>query len=242
MSPQLVRSCLFAVCVLAAPGCAQVRHEPQSAAPPRIDEASTLVPPVEAMADAAPVERVVRFAWNEGGWKLSDVLEHINRVTNWSVLYESGSGTRRQRRLLSDATGDVEIRESDLGAWLRAGVADSGYLLVEIPSVRTRDGRRELFLIDVSDPLIRSKSALLPESEVLAKANREDVYVVTTLTLERITDPTALRNALAPLSTQTAGIGRIQDVPGSAALIVGDYAPVVAAMKRIVDLLNDEPN
>lgn len=47
---------------------------------------------------------------------------------------------------------------------------------------------------------------------------------MTALSLAFTNDTTAMRNALAPLSTQTAGLGRIQDIPGSSVLIVGDFA------------------
>lgn len=52
-------------------------------------------------------------------------------------------------------------------------------------------------------------------------------------------DTTRLRNALSPISTQTAGIGRISDVPDRW-LLVADFAPVVATMKRLVDRVNAE--
>jgi general secretion pathway protein D len=95
--------------------------------------------------------------------------------------------------------------------------------------------------MDQADPNLKSRPVYIEEDEIDAYADRDGLYVVTTLTLHNISDTTRVRNALSPLSTATAGIGRIQDIAGSRSLIVGDFAPVVAAMKKLLGYI-DRPN
>jgi hypothetical protein len=95
--------------------------------------------------------------------------------------------------------------------------------------------------MDQADPSLKSRPTYIDESQVFDYADRDGLYVVTALRVRDTVDATRVRNALSPLSTATAGIGRIQDMGGAGGsryLIVGDFAPVVAAMKRVLDVVN----
>jgi hypothetical protein len=83
----------------------------------------------------------------------------------------------------------------------------------------------------------RSSAVRLDDAEVRDYADRDGFYVVANLHVPDGVDAISVRNALAVQSTQTAGLGRIADVRGSRSIVVLDFAPVVASMKRAIDSL-----
>src|SRR5207247_1959324 len=86
---------------------------------------------------------------------------------------------------------------------------------------------QQWLLMDLADPNLKTRPTYLDESEVLDYADRDGLYVVTTLRVRDTIDLNRARNSLSPLATQTAGIGRIQE-DGGRHLIVGDFAPVAS--------------
>lgn len=191
----------------------------------------------QAQDKPADEEAVVRILPKEGGWKIEELFEQIQKTTGISILYDSGNATFKQTKI--EFVGPHPIPESQLFDWLQAVLAYRKLVLVPV-GPRSPEGRQQWFVMDQADPNLKSRPVYIKEDEIEAYADRDGLYVVTTLTLEHITDTTRVRNALSPLSTQTAGIGRITDIPGSRAMIVGDFAPVVAAMKKLLEFIDME--
>jgi hypothetical protein len=127
------------------------------------------------------------------------------------------------------------IPEEQLFDWLQAVLSYRKLVLVPV-GPKSPDGKQQWFVMDQADPNLKSRPVWIDESEVSDYADRDGLYVVTTLRVRDTLEPVRARNALSPLSTATAGIGRIQD--NGRFLIVGDFAPVVAAMKRLLDRMN----
>ena len=122
---------------------------------------------------------------------------------------------------------------SKVFGWVQAALYAKGLVLVPVGPTRLTEGGTWQLMSDC-DPVMRQSPVVLEESDVLAHEDRAGLLVMTTLRVPDGVDSTHMRNALSPISTQTAGVGRIQDVPGRGLVIV-DFAPVVAAMKRTVD-------
>jgi hypothetical protein len=159
----------------------------------------------------------------------------IHRQAGVSFLYDSTNATFKQAKV--EFVGEHVIPENQLFAWLQAVLSYRKLVLVPV-GPKSVDGKQQWFVMDQADPNLKSRPMFLDESEVLDYADRDGLYVVTTLRLRDTLDAGRARNSLSPLSTQTAGIGRIQDQ--GRFLIVGDFAPVVAAMKRLLDRINAE--
>lgn len=219
----------FAVCASASAAFAQ--QVPPQPEPPKPDEPK-------------PVKTPVRLLPKEGGWQIVELFDQIHRTTGISILYDGTNATLKQAKV--EFVGVHTIDVDELFDWLQAVLSYRKLVLVPVGPAGV-DGKQQWFVMDQADPNLKSKPVYVDERTIEKYADRDGLYVVTTLTLENISDTTRVRNALSPLSTATAGIGRIQDIPGSRTLIVGDFAPVVAAMKRLlkyIDVANPqiEPN
>jgi general secretion pathway protein D len=184
-------------------------------------------------------EPPVRLLPKDGGWKIDELFDQIHKTTGISILFDSGNATFKQAKV--EFIGEHIIRQKDLFDWLQAVLSYRKLVLVPVGPKSPGTGKQQWFVMDQADPNLKSRPVYIDESDIYNYADRDGLYVVTTLTLVHINDTTRVRNALSPLSTQTAGIGRIQDIPGSRALIVGDFAPVVAAMKKLLSYI-DVPN
>jgi type II secretion system protein D len=183
-------------------------------------------------------EAPVRLLPKDGGWKIDELFDQIHKTTGISILYDSGNATFKQAKV--EFTGEHVIRQKDLFDWLQAVLSYRKLVLVPVGPKSPGTNKQQWFVMDQADPNLKSRPVYIAEGSIEDYADRDGLYVVTTLTLVHINDTTRVRNALSPLSTQTAGIGRIQDIPGSRALIVGDFAPVVAAMKRLLVYIDVE--
>ena len=200
-------------------------------------------PPPAAPRAAAPQPSgpTVRLAAKDGGWRMDELIAEVTRVTGRPILYDNTNATFKQAKIeFIAAQGALEMPASDLFAWAQAALAYRKLVLVPV-GPKLANGEQAWFIMDQADPNLKSRPVYLDENEVLDYADRDGLYVVATLRLRDTVEPTRARNALSPLSTATAGIGRIQDLgAGSRSLIVGDFAPVVASMKRLLDRINAE--
>jgi hypothetical protein len=196
-------------------------------------------PPAEATRPAAPAADggpTVKLLPKDGGWRIDELFDMVGKTTGISFLYDSGNATFKQAKV--EFIGPREIREKDLFAWLQAVLSYRKLVLVPV-GPKSTDGRQQWLVMDQADPNLKSRPVYIDESEVFDYADRDGLYVVTLMRVRDTVDINRARNALSPLSTQTAGIGRIMDT-GGRHLIVGDFAPVVASMKRLLDRINAE--
>jgi general secretion pathway protein D len=192
-------------------------------------------PPEPKPEEPKPEKDIVRILPKEGGWKIDELFDQIQRTTGISILYDATNATFKQAKV--EFVGPHPIYVDELFDWLQAVLSYRKLVLVPV-GPKGADGKQQWFVMDQADPNLKSRPVYIKETEIEKYADRDGLYVVTTLTLVHINDTTRVRNALSPLSTATAGIGRIQDIPGSRALIVGDFAPVVAAMKRLLTYID----
>jgi general secretion pathway protein D len=206
---------------------------PQGPVPPPAQPA-----PEGEQPGARPGEKTIVLTPIPQGWGVLDLFTYIHRVTGRSILYDSQTNQKLKAAKV-EFVGTHTIRESDLFDWLQSALSYNNLVLVPV-GPRSPDGMQQWFCLDQNNPMVKTKPVYVDEEDIRNYEDRDGLYIVTTLTLKHIADTSRVRQALTTLTTQTASIGRIQDVPGSRAIIVGDFAPVVAAMKRLVEYIDVE--
>ncbi len=248
---------LFPVVLVLAASCATPPQDRGTAAAPMSDESVVVIaaPRDPAPAPASSAERTweawpaaetlpapapqptagtVKITPREGGWQVIELIEHIHRATGRSVLYQSTNAALKNSKV--EFIGDHTIHESELFDWLQAVLSFHKLVLVPV-GPKGPDGAQQWLVMDQADPNLRSRPTWIEERDVFRHEDRDGFFVVTMLRVRDTVDPARVQRALAPLSTQTAGIGRIQEM--GSYLIVSDFAPVVAAMKRMLDRINN---
>jgi hypothetical protein len=175
---------------------------------------------------------LVRLATRPGGWSVSELCAAVTTATGRPILLDRVPANALHQKI--ESTADVALPGPRLFAWVQATLYAKRLALVPV-GPPCAEGERAWQLLDVCDPVLMQCPTPLDESALLEHADRDGLFVTTTFHLADGVDTTQMRNALSPLATQTAGVGRIQDVPGSHSLVVCDFAPVLAAMKRAVD-------
>ena len=180
--------------------------------------------------------KAVQIHPKDGGWQISEICDMIAKGTGSVISFDATSQVFKQARL--DWTGPIVIPEARLFDWYQAMLAQRKLVLIPVgPALAS--GGHVWQILDQADPQLRSRPTYIDESEVYDYADRDGLFVTTALRVRDTVDATRVRNALQLLVTQTAGIGKLQDL-GSRFLVVADFAPVVASMKRILDRINAE--
>ncbi|MHC4941338.1 MAG: secretin N-terminal domain-containing protein, partial [Planctomycetota bacterium] len=87
---------------------------------------------------------------------------------------------------------------------------------------------------------IKNKAVYVPVADVEKFADKDGMYVSTSVPLKHIRNTTVLRTALAAM-VSPAGIGRVHEVAGAGQIIIMDFAPSVAAMVRVIRQMDVEP-
>jgi hypothetical protein len=252
MSPRSMRRWSALLLVIGAASCATAKTAPDAAPATPVASSAPAAPaaprewepwpPANVVRTAshaamdAPSAETIRLQPKEGGWRIDDLFAFMNKTTGVSILYDGSNATFKQAKV--EFVGDHVIAKDQLFPWLQAVLSYRKLVLVPV-GPKAVDGSQQWFVMDQADPNLKSRPVFLDESEILDYADRDGLYVVATMRVRDTVDTTRARNALSPISTATAGIGRIQDIPGRW-LIVGDFAPVVASMKRLLDRINAE--
>jgi general secretion pathway protein D len=227
-TPKLVAATAF--CLLAAPALTTTAfaQDPPKDPPPA-------PPPGE------DGERKLVLSPQEGGWKIEDLFRQIHKSTGRSILYDSGPQSKVKTGKV-DFIGTHIVLESELFDWLQAVLSYQQLVLVPVGPL-SPDGKQQWYCLDQSNAMVKTRPVYIDEKDIFKYADRDGLYVVTSVTLKHISDTGRVRTALTALATTASGIGRVQDVPGSRSLILGDFAPVVAAMKRLLDYIDvEDPN
>lgn len=172
---------------------------------------------------------------SEGGWSVEDLFEAITAKTGEPILFKGKNANITQSKV--NWVGDVVLPEDRLFDWLQAVLSYHGLVLVPV-GPDSENAPQQWFAMEQASAQLTARPVYITEDEIMDYADRDGLYVVTSFNLKNISDTSRVRNALSPLLTKTAGIGRLNDIPGTRSLIVGDFAPIVAAMKRLVDYID----
>jgi hypothetical protein len=168
------------------------------------------------------------------GMPALDLLRLLNEKTGAIVVYDLVTNQKLKLARVQ-WVGTWRVPSSRLVDAVRAALHQQAMVMMPMDVGGTAEAYA---VVDMNNPVVKTRPTWIPESEVYAHEVCDGLYVLTTLRVRDIVDTARVRQALTLLTTQTASIGRVQDVPGGRAIVVGDFAPVVAAMKRVVDEIN----
>jgi hypothetical protein len=207
---------------------------PKAAAAPYVWE--TWPPPDAAppVARPAPSGEVVELPTHPQGVAVLDLLAFVTQQTGTVFLYDEGTNPKiRTARV--QYVGAWRVPRSRVLDTVRTAFATNNLVLVP---VGTPEQSGAWAVLDQNNPAVKSKPVYVPENELLGYADCDGLYVVTSLRVRDTVDISRVRQALTAITSVVAGGGRIQDVPAARTIVVADFAPVAAAMKRLVDEMN----
>ncbi len=219
----------FALLGLVAPARAQ---EKPPVPPPPVETPPINLPPPPPVKDA---EDKLTFTSPKDGFTLLDLLDAVNTQTGRSVLYDSNIKQKIDKvRILF--VGKYSIPRSRLFDWLQGVLSFSQYILIPIgPS-----GAEQWMIVDLVNQAIRSRPTYVREEDLDQWKDRDGVYIVCTLRAKNLdqNDAQRARTAIQQLLTTQANIGRINEVPGQNAFVIADFAPVVYASKKLLEVMD----
>lgn len=164
-----------------------------------------------------------------GGLKFAELFRFVAETAGCSILYEENNAIMKTRAVA--VVGAVRVARSDLVAWAQDVCQIHGLVLVPWGPA----DRRAYVALDQANPSTTSAPQFVAEADLPAYAGRTGLFVLSVLSLPRGVDAAKARSALAQLSTKTAGMGRVSDIPDGHALVVADFAHIVASMRRLLD-------
>ncbi|MCE9636354.1 MAG: hypothetical protein K8T90_11680 [Planctomycetes bacterium] len=193
-------------------------------------------PPADAvnLPREAPTGEMIELKSPPGGMPFLELAALVSEKTGAVIAYDP-VGNQKLRTTRFEWAGTWRVQTSRLIDALRSILATSNQVIM--PMSLGGDGAGYM-IYDQNNPLMKMGVEWVPESRVLGYEHADGKYIVTVLRVRDMVDTVRLRQALTSQTTQIASIGRIQDVPGGRGIVVSDFAPVVAAMKRIVDEVN----
>lgn len=196
--------------------------------------------PAEKPADQPPAvpavpkgKDLVQITPKEGGWKIEELFRTIAEYTGESIVYDPAAPQIARKTI--EFVGTQVVPKDQLFSWFQSLLSFQRIILVP---VGPRDFEQWMAL-DLNATSITNRPIFVQEDEIENWADRDGVYIVTTITVKNMGDTSRARNALAQLSTRQ--IGRINDVPGNLSFVVADFAPVVASMFRLLRAMDKKP-
>jgi len=178
-------------------------------------------------------EELIQITPKEGGWEIEQLFRTIAEYTGESIVYDPQAPQIARKKI--EFVGTQTVPKKDLFAWFQSLLSFQRLILVP---VGPKDYEQWMAL-DLNASQITNRPIFVPEDEIEAWADRDGVYIVSTITVKNMGDTSRARNALAQLSTRQ--IGRINDVPGNMSFVVADFAPVVASMYRLLRAMDKKP-
>ena len=180
----------------------------------------------QELAVSGKAEDLYRFMPGKGGDDIETLVEIIEKETDVAIVLDPNSPQVRGRKIT--VKGVVTIPRKKIFHWMQS--LFSFHRLIFVP-VGPKEGN-VYALHDMNSPQITTRPIHVPEAEIEKWADRDGVYIVTTVSLKHLSDTSRARNALAQLSTRQ--IGRINDIPQSRSFVIGDFAPVVYAQWKLL--------
>ncbi len=168
---------------------------------------------------------------------LSDFVDAAAVTVGRPILYDP-NGQRFQRNQLMGVDATKEVPKGKELDFVRAILA-----FYEITLIPVGPQGCEVFLaIDSrsTNNLVKNKALFVPWESLGPFADKDGLYIMTSMPVKHIENLTMLRTALSTMVTP-AGIGRVHEVPGAKRIILMDYAPTVAAMARVIQEMDVDP-
>lgn len=175
-------------------------------------------------------DAAVELPMGDGYLRYADLFRFVSEQTGIRIRYQEQNAAIKSKTV--STIGPTRLAKSDLIAWFQDACAFDS--LVAAPFGPA--DRREWVVMDMADPNVSRLAQSVNENDLPALAGRSGMYVTCVLSLPDGVDNSRVRNALSQNSTRVAGLGRVMDFDKTAnALMVTDFASVVANMRRTLD-------
>jgi hypothetical protein len=190
--------------------------------------------PLVLSGSALPKETddVWTFSGSADGIPLENLIKIVHDATGAAIIYSPHDPALKVGKI--QLSGPVSIPRTRVFDWFRAVLGYYKLVLVPIgPGVK-----QTWALMNANDPAIAKHPTHVTQEDLPNWSDRDGVYIVCALKVRHMKDTTRARNALACLSSRPTG--RVNDVPGTQTFVVGDFAPVVCAMARLLEKMDVE--
>ena len=176
----------------------------------------------DGMADDQPdPEDLVISDEKHGGWEIEELLRTIAEYMDIAIEYDPESPRIAGRKI--EFIGAQTVPKERLIEWIRSLLLFQGIVLVEV-------NEGHWLALDMPVPLETNRPVFVPEDEVGEWKDRKGVFIVSSVTLSRAADADRALGALGNILTPK--FGQVHRVAGTTLLVLGDFAPKVAAMVR----------
>ena len=185
----------------------------------------------EEDAAKAPADDRVTIEFPNGQIQLERLLQAFGRVGNFPLLWDPESRAIKGRSIARPNA--ISCTRDEFFETLRT--LHLPQELVVMPLGSGRDVRYWVAdMRQVSTLLkLRPKAVVVDASNVGDLEKQEGLFVTTAIHLDHVVDLRELRTALQRI-VSGQNIGNVTEVPGAHVLVVTDFAPVVAAIWRLV--------
>jgi len=166
-------------------------------------------------------EVLIRISKKPDGWEMKELIQTISEYTGKSIMYDPESPLIAGKMV--EFVGTQTVPREKLFEWFQSLLSFHGIVLVEV-----MDG--QWMALDMGASKVTDRPIYIPEAQIDTWADRTGVYLVTSVALASPADADRAMGAISSLVTPD--IGRVHRVSGKPILIIGDFAPKVAAMVR----------
>jgi general secretion pathway protein D len=168
--------------------------------------------------------------------ELKEFLDVISKATKKPLLYDPNGQRIRNQKMGSSFSHRVP--RDKLFITFRSILSFYELTLVPIGP----KGYEIYLAIDSrsTNNFVKNKAVYVDYRELEEVSDHDGLYISCAIPVKHIANLTTLRTALSTM-VSPAGIGRVHEVPGSNNIIIMDFAPTVAAMARLIQQMDVEP-
>jgi len=181
--------------------------------------------PASSQDGGAPAEPddevIVTDCWKTGGWEIEELLRTVGEYTGTRFAWDPKNPRIAGRKI--EFVGPMRVPRERLFEWFQSLLSFHGLVLVPMMG-------GEWMVLEMTAPQAGCRPIFVREEDLEKWKDRCGVYIVTTVTLSRMSAADAAMGALSSLLTP--GVGRINRVRAEPTLVIGDFAPRVVTMVR----------
>ena len=166
-------------------------------------------------------EVIVTDCGKIGGWEIEELLRTVGEYTGTSFVWDPKNPRIAGRKI--EFVAPRRVPREQLFEWLQSLLSFHGLVLVPLMG-------GEFMVLEMTAPQAGCRPIFVREEDLEKWKDRSGVYIVTTVTLSRMSAADAAMGALSSLLTPE--VGRINRVRTEPTLVIGDFAPKVVAMVR----------
>jgi type II secretory pathway component GspD/PulD (secretin) len=167
---------------------------------------------------------------------LVEFLEQLSTLSGKPLLYDP-KGQRIANQTMG-VTLDLKMKRSEVFDSFRGILAFYELVLTPVGGA----GREVYLVLDTrsTNNIVKNKARFVPEDQLDKYADKDGLYLCTTVSIKHMQNLTSLRTALSTM-VSPAGIGRVHEATEARALILTDFAPTVCAMVRMIHEMDRPP-